>query len=120
MIYTKNTLTVAPMHNNVCISSNTNAELLTVCIKLPHTRPLYVVTLYRPPDGDVSECIEQLQTLCDSLPNRHLCDIIIGGDFNIDYGKSSNDKTKLLKNFIKKTPYYKSLKPPIGHFIMMQ
>ena len=101
LIYTKNTLTVAPMHNNVCISSNTNAELFTICIKLPHTRPLYVVALYRPPDGDVSECIEQQQTLGDSLPNRHLWDIIIGGDFNIDYGKSSNDKTKLLKNFMK-------------------
>ena len=101
LIDTKSTLTVVPMQNNVCISSNANAEFFTICVKLPHTRPIYIVTLYRPPDGDVSKCIEQLQTLCDSLPNRHLCDIIIGGDFNIDFGKSSNDKTKLLKNFMK-------------------
>ena len=101
LIYTKSTLTVVPMQNNVCISSNANAEFFTICVKLPHTRPIYIVTLYRPTVGDVSKCIEQLQTLCDSLPNRHLCDIIIGGDFNIDFGKSSNDKTKLLKNFMK-------------------
>ena len=101
LIYTKSMLTVSPMQNNVCIVSNANAEFYTICIKLPHTRPIYIVTLYRPPDGDVSKCIEHLQTLCDSLPNRHLCDIIIGGDFNIDFGKSANDKTKLLKNFMK-------------------
>ena len=112
LIYTKNTLTVAPMHNNVCISSNINAEFFTVSIKLPHTRPLYAVTLYRPPDGDVSECIEQLQTLCDSLPNLHLCDIIIGGDFNIDCGKSSNHKTKLLKKNLKKNTLLQIIETP--------
>ena len=72
-----------------------------ISIRWPIKSYYIIVTLYRPPDGDVSKCIEQLQTLCDSLPNRHLCDIIIGGDFNIDYGKSSNDKTKLLKIFMK-------------------
>ena len=42
LIYTKNTLTVAPMYNNVCISSNINAEFFTVCIKLRHILDLYM------------------------------------------------------------------------------
>ena len=63
---------------------------------------MYIITVYRPPNGDVSEFISKLQLICDSLPNRHLCDIIIGGDFNIDFGKHSQDKTKKLKSFMKK------------------
>ena len=102
MIYTDVSINVKAMCNDDCISCDPDAEIHTLCINLPHTRSIYVITLYRPPEGDVDECIKKLQTICDSLPKRHLCDIIIGGDFNIDYVKSSNEKTKLLKTFMKK------------------
>ena len=102
LIYTDISINVKAMDNADCISCDPDAEIYTLCINLPHTRPIYIITLYRPPEGDVVECIRKLQTICDSLPKRHLCDIIIGGDFNIDYAKSSNEKTKLLKTFMKK------------------
>ena len=51
----------------------------------------------------------KLQLLCDSLPDRHLCDIIIGGDFNIDFRKSSSDKTKFLKSFMKKNTFTQTI-----------
>ena len=105
-------LTASLMYYDACISTSKDAEIYTVCIKFPHTRPLYGITLYRPPDGDILECIKKLQTFCDSLPNRHLCDIISGVDFNIDYRKSSSDKSKLLKTFMKKNTLLQIIDAP--------
>ena len=112
LIYVKNMLTASLMYYDACISTSKDAEIYTVCIKFPHTRPLYVITLYRPPDSDILECIKKLQTFCDSLPNRHLCDIISGVDFNIDYRKSSSDKSKLLKTFMKKNTLLQIIDAP--------
>ena len=42
----------------------------------------------------ISFC-EQLDKLCKSLPDRKNSDIVIGGDFNINFAKNSNYKSML-------------------------
>ena len=58
--------------------------------------------MYRPPNGDVDVFCDQLDKLCKSLPDRENSDIILGGDFNINFAKNSNHKsllTRIAKRF---------------------
>ena len=59
------------------------------------TKKCYIITLYRPPNGDVEHFCEQVDILCKSLPDRENSNIIIGGDININFAKNSNHKSML-------------------------
>ena len=95
LIYAHSDLDTRPLSDESLNFSDENIELLTTQIILPFTRPLYILTVYRPPTGNVEFFIEKIQQICDQLPKRHLCDIVIGGDFNINFAKASK---KILKN----------------------
>ena len=82
------------------------------CIQFKSSCLLQDPYVYRPPDGDIKSFIEKMQQICDLLPKRHLCDIVIGGDFNIDFAKANKDSTKKLKNFVKKNTLRQIIENP--------
>ena len=93
--------------------SNCDIEFNTICIKRPHTRRLYLIFVYRPPTGKVKNCIDALENCLKFLLKS---DIVIGGDFNINYAKPRQDNTKKLKHFINQyqlTQYIKDSTRPL-------
>ena len=97
VIYVKNSLSFDIVVGNMFNMSNCDIEFNTICIKRPHTRRLYLISVYRPPTGKVNNCIDALE---NCLPKLDKSDIVIGQDFNINYAKPRQDNTKKLKHFI--------------------
>ena len=99
IVYIKNSLAFDTVNGDLFNISNNDTELTTLCIKRPHTRRLYLISLYRPPTGKVRNCIDALDNCLKFLPFIDKSDIFLGGDFNIDFEKHRQENTKKLKHF---------------------
>ena len=75
--------------------SDTDTELLTIQIKLKNTRPIFITNLYRPPCGNIETFITTLHTLFTHIDTYRQADIIMGGDFNIDYSTAGGSRKNL-------------------------
>ena len=67
-----------------CHDLDSDLEAIWIQIQTSNHRPIYLCSLYRPPDKD-SDYIEQLRKPLDILSNRHrnrLPEIVIAGDLN--------------------------------------
>ena len=65
-------------------------------IWLPNVRPIFVVSIYRPPSGLTDNFKTHISNMLNDIVQTRKFDIYIGGDFNIDY-KKNNPHKKLLK-----------------------
>ena len=95
VIYCKNNLSFTQLTGPPFTVSNEHIETIVSLFQEKLTKKFYIITLYRPPNGDVENFCEQLDKLCKSLPDRENSDIVIGGDFNINFAKNSNHKSML-------------------------
>ena len=100
-IYIHEKVNVVRIDSEVHSLSNENVESVTLNIKLPHTRPIFVICLYRPPQGCIETMLKSLKSLISNLPPSNDREIIVGGDFNIDYSKPRNRNTQKLKKLLK-------------------
>ena len=41
--------------------------------------------IYRPPDGNINECIVKLEQMFSGIKRNAYMDILIYGDFNVDF-----------------------------------
>ena len=102
MLYVKDTYEysdIESQHHTVC---NKDLELQTINLKLKNTRPIYIINVYRPPDGNTDSFIKLLEATIEWLPQKNHCHIIMGGDFNIDMARPRQQKSKKLKKFLDK------------------
>ena len=97
LVFCKNNLNVTQLTGIPFTVSNEDIESLVTVFKENYTKKCYIITVYRPPNGDVDVFCDQLDKLCKSLPDRENSDIILGGDFNIDFAKNSNHKSSLTR-----------------------
>ena len=75
-------------------------EMSVIEYCLPHTRIIYILNVYRPPSGDVDNCIKYIQDCINKLRISGKIEFFIGGDFNIDVkSKNTNSSRKLLRFF---------------------
>ena len=79
---------------------NKNIELHVMKYKLPFTRPIYMINVYRPPAGDIDAFISALNQ-CIACFRNEKCDIFIGVDLNVDMQHPNSPNTKKLKTFFK-------------------
>ena len=99
MIYYKTLLspyiTLQPTLN----SSDEDLEQLWVKIEKPGRKRLYVATIYRPPSGKMIKFLESLKCSINTVLSLHRNrpDLIILGDFNVDYSKSRHPDRRSLK-----------------------
>ena len=93
LLYTKSQYDFLPYENGLNCSKN--LESCWVKLNLPHCRPTTICALYRPPDGSVEECLNELQHQYDSLQIAENEDVLFLGDINIDYLKPSPAKARL-------------------------
>ena len=78
--------------NHLC-TTTPDIELLVVRIAQLDHKTKYIVTVYRPPNGNVSRFYETLANLFE-IDELNLCEVWIIGDFNINYLKRSDANTK--------------------------
>ena len=82
-------------------SSDENVEMNVTRYKLPFTRDIFIMNVYRPPSGDVDAFLKCLQQCISTIRSNKECDIFIGGDFNIDFLKKHSINMKKLSKFNK-------------------
>lgn len=81
-------------HLNV---SNPNIEMQWAVIERPHTKKILLAIVYRPPDGKAMEAVEILDQQLMNIDNVNNYEVLIMGDFNIDYKVKKNPPTTALK-----------------------
>lgn len=81
-------------HLNV---SNATIEIQVLKLQLPCTKPLIFLNTYRPPNGNITQAIEKIQFVIDSVPSSS--ELYILGDLNIDLLASRSTSAQKLKLF---------------------
>ena len=102
LVYVRDTLSFDTLNGGLFNVSSSDIEFTTLCIKRPHTKRLYLISIYRPPNGNVKTAISTLENSLKFVPYIEKSDIFLGGDFNIDFGKNREENTKKLKHFATK------------------
>ena len=111
VVYCRNDLNLIQLTGPPFTISNEYIETIVTLFQEKMTKKCYIITLYRPPNGDVEDFCEQIDKLCKSLPDRENSDIIIGGDFNINFAKNSNHKS-MLNRIMKRFSLSQLIKEP--------
>ena len=70
--------------------------MLWVKIELKQVRPIVVVTIYRPPQGDYKKGCKLINDAFEQANLKDNTDIFLLGDFNIDYSDRTSVKTREL------------------------
>ena len=79
-----------------------NLEHMWLSIEIPHRRKIIMGICYRPPSGNVSTAINTISTTLDSLDVGEHKDLLIVGDFNINYNNRNSLGFKELKDLERK------------------
>ena len=75
---------------------NDSCELMVLKVSLPYTRKIFVVSGYKPPNGNEVEFNAIIAVALGKLAEGSKdVDIIFGGDINVDYSVKSNSKDRL-------------------------
>ena len=88
IVYYKSDINFSQLTSSPYTFSNEHIECLTSVYQPKFTRKCYVTTVYRPPNGNIDLFCESLDLVCNSLTDREQSDIIVGGDFNINFPKN--------------------------------
>ena len=75
--------------------NNDDIKLTTIRLDFEKLRPIFICALYRPPTGNIINFNDLVIELLDNLTPARKFDVFIGGDFNIDYARSSPNKKYL-------------------------
>lgn len=74
------------------------------------TKPRVVISVYRPPQGNVSDCLNTIKAAIKSIgPDVEIC---ILGDFNIDYGDKTSTAKKELRALEREYNLIQCIKTP--------
>ena len=76
--------------------SDQNIEMQWLLVSLPNVRPIVVVNVYRPPQGDYKKCCELFLDAYNRAELADNCDIFAMGDFNINVEEKKSPATKEL------------------------
>ena len=64
-------------------------ELLHIALELPYTKPINIVSVYRPPSASLSVFISDFTNFLNNIPYNHL-PLVIMGDLNINVLNKKN------------------------------
>ena len=68
---------------------------------LPHTRKIFVINIYRPPDGDMDQFFLILQNCINTIRKNYKIDTFVGGDFNLEVTNKNTNTFAKLSRFLK-------------------
>ena len=102
-------ITEFPQMNTVC----GDLEALWLLLDPPRQRRLLIGTVYRPPDGKAQNAIHYIDDTLTSFGEIEITsEVIVIGDFNIDYKKTSMPDCKYLKEFERNHQLKQYIKTP--------
>ena len=94
---------IAYINNNIKFSdtkydklnvSCKDVEMLWLALEFPNLRPVVVVTVYRPPQGDHKRCNTLINEAFERANLKDNTDIFLLGDFNVDFNDKASPKTR--------------------------
>ena len=77
--------------------SGPNLEMQWVALFLDHIRPIVVVNIYRPPQGDYKVACKQILEAFDKANMKDNTELYVMGDFNINYKDTKSPPCKELE-----------------------
>ena len=99
MVYVKTRLNLSMVERHSFCSRD--CEILTLRLSLINVREIYIVIIYRPPDGNVKEFVTRLDNLIAGLSNKLNIEVNLIGDVNLDL-KKRNGPVKTYRDFLKR------------------
>ena len=88
---------IAKGRQSVVSDPNLEVQRIELASSVQQNLPIYNV--YRPPSGSVSRCTELLNELLEEEDRLHLKEILILGDFNIDFNNKNSPDTKKIMSW---------------------
>ena len=92
--------------------SNPNIELQWAVISRAHTKRILIGNIYRPPDGNINEAIEQISMSMNQITDIGRYEVLLIGDFNIDYGAKGHPPVGYMKQFAAEHELLQVIKQP--------
>ena len=94
--------------------STIDMEIQWITLVHPRMNNICIANLYRPPQGNIKKCCDQLENQMNAVKNKytHEPEIFILGDYNIDFLKPRDPNTKLLKWIEQSTGLKQQIKFP--------
>ena len=89
-VYIRNTLNYSLSNLYNYNKSCNDIEILWLELRFPHCKNMLLGSVYRPPDGNVTEFCDTLATMVNDLSLQSHKEILLLGDFNIHYGKTGD------------------------------
>ena len=111
-LYVKNGISFVTLDNQTHTSSGADLEVQTVRINRKLTRPMYIISIYQPPTGNIDTMYTFLTELPSSLDDLDRATIIMGVDFNIDFHKPKSHGVKTIKKLAKRFSLEMQIKDP--------
>ena len=111
-LYVMNDINFVNLDNQIHTSSGSDLEVQTVRINRKLTRPMYIISIYRPPTGNIDTMYNLLIELLSSLEDLDRATIIMGGDFNIDFHKPKSHGVQTIKKLSKRFALEIQIKDP--------
>ena len=84
-IYIKKSMQYSDSKHKGLNVSTKDLEMMWLSINLKNVRPIVVVTVYRPPQGDYKKCCEAINSAFEKANLKDNTDIFVLGDFNINF-----------------------------------
>lgn len=78
---------------------NLDLECIGLKLSCNNVNVINCITVYRPPRGDVNNCLSKLHDVIFEIKKRKKHNTIVHGDFNINYGNKTCRWAKELKNW---------------------
>ena len=79
--------------------STVDIEIITLKVDKPNFKTFFVSTVYKPPKGDSTKCMNSISEIIALNPT---CEFWILGDFNVDYLKRNVCSTKKVLNIVRR------------------
>ena len=86
-VYAKEDIEVDPAIYAQLNRSDGTIELQVVVITRPHTKKILLINVYRPPEGNTAQGLAAISDVLDEIDDNNKYEVIVMGDFNIDYSK---------------------------------
>ena len=96
-------------HLNV---SSQELEMLWINLSLDNVRPIVIVTIYRPPQGNYTKCCDIISEAFERANLKDNTDIFLLGDFNIDFRDRNTPSYKELDFITKSLSLREVIKSP--------
>ena len=80
-----------------CSYSDQNIEMMCLEVSVKNMKYLLCV-IYRPPEGNINECIDKLEQMFSGIKTNAYRDIFICVDFTVDFLNQNDTRVQSLQN----------------------